>query len=362
MNPPGEPRAAFEVIGLDPAALTGLAPGRTGAETWSPLFAVVTVPGDSPPVAPRPSILGTYRVEVESGVIRFQPRFPLEPGVVYRARFDPSGLPAGAGPVLTADFSLPRKPATPTTRVSAVYPTRDTLPDNLLKFYVEFSAPMSRGAAYEHIHLRDAAGKDVDLPFLEVAEELWDPRGQRLTLLFDPGRIKTGLKPREEQGPILRAGESYTLVIDRGWPDAQGQPLTSEHRKSFRAGPPDNRSPDPATWTLKLPSAGTRDPFAIDFPEPLDRAMLARVIAILDANDRPVPGDEAIENGETRWRFTPEGPWRPGDYHVAVSKELEDLAGNSIGRPFEVDVFDKVERSTAAAIVRLPFRVGRPSR
>ena len=49
----------------------------------------------------------------------------------------------------------------------------------------------------------------MDAPFLELDEELWSPDGTRFTLVFDPGRIKRGLKPREEAGPILEAGKSY---------------------------------------------------------------------------------------------------------------------------------------------------------
>jgi hypothetical protein len=305
-------------------------------------------------------ILGRYRVE--AGALQFQPRFPLERGLVYRARFDASKLPGAVGsaasvPVVVHEFTLPRQASSPTTRVAAVYPTRNTLPENLLKFYLEFSAPMSHGAAYGHIHLRDATGRDLDLPFLEVAEELWDPRGQRLTILFDPGRIKTGLKPREELGPVLRAGESYTLVIDRGWLDAAGEPLIADHRKTFRVGPADSAPPDPADWKLGLPTAGTRDPLVLTFPEPLDRAMLGRVVSVLNADKKPVSGDDTVDGEETRWRFAPERPWVAGRYFVAVSKDLEDLAGNSIGRPFEVDVFDKIDQKPVAETATIPFRV-----
>ena len=60
----------------------------------------------------------------------------------------------------------------------------------------------------------------MDAPFLELDEELWSPDGDSLHLVFDPGRIKRGLKPREEVGPVLEAGKSYSLVIDREWVDA----------------------------------------------------------------------------------------------------------------------------------------------
>src|SRR5262249_25661301 len=41
---------------------------------------------------------------------------------------------------------------------------------------------------------------------------------------------------------------------------------------------------------------------------------------------------------------------------------LEDLAGNRVGQPFEVDVFRPVERQANAKTVSLPFRVAAPKK
>ncbi len=46
--------------------------------------------------------------------------------------------------------------------VTEVYPSAAVLPENLLRFYIQFSAPMSRGEAYRRIKLLDAGGKPVD--------------------------------------------------------------------------------------------------------------------------------------------------------------------------------------------------------
>src|SRR5206468_10702471 len=96
--------------------------------------------------------------------------------------------------------------------------------------YLHFSAPMSRGEVYRRVRLLGEGDRPVDRPFLEIGEELWDPDGTRLTLLFDPGRIKRGLVPRKEEGPILEEGRAYTLVVDPAWPDAQGRPLRQGYR------------------------------------------------------------------------------------------------------------------------------------
>ena len=90
-------------------------------------------------------------------------------------------------------------------------------------------------------------------------EELWDPNYQRLTMTFDPGRIKRGLTSNENIGPPIAEGKRYTLVIDREWPDARGAPMVEGFRKSFRGGPAERNPPDPKKWRVTAPKAGTRD-------------------------------------------------------------------------------------------------------
>jgi len=175
-------RTVVEVTGVDASALRLLTgPGAT-PDLWRRFLSVRVVQGGAAPADGTPPLLGTYRVD--GAVIRFEPRFPLEPGVRYRAEFDPDQLDAlalqrsssgsGAAPQarsrakVRAEFFLPARPTTPTATVTAVYPSRATLPENLLRFYIHFSAPMSRGEAYRHIRLLDASGKPVVDPFLEL--------------------------------------------------------------------------------------------------------------------------------------------------------------------------------------------------
>jgi hypothetical protein len=340
-------------------------------DRWTSFLTVRVVREEGAPSRDTPLLLGSYGVD--GPIIRFQPRFPLEPGVRYRAEFDPvrlhelvralsprSGLAEGTPAStrkLVAELAIPVRRAPPTTTVLGVDPSGATLPENLLRFYIRFSAPMSRGEAYRHLRLLGATGKPVDAPFLELGEELWSGDGTRFTLLFDPGRIKRGLKPREEVGPVLEAGKSYELIVDRDWPDATGRPLERGFRKVFRAGEPDQTSPDPKTWSVRSPRARTRDPLEVRFPEPLDRALLERLIAVREAAGQPLPGQVAVSDEETTWRWTPRDPWQPGDYRLVIGTELEDVAGNSIARPFEVDLTGPISRRIVPETVVLPFRV-----
>ncbi|MHB1556890.1 MAG: Ig-like domain-containing protein [Isosphaeraceae bacterium] len=369
-----------EVVRVNPRSLQVLREANPAPDVWTRFLSVRVVRrGDHPSkTEPVPPLLGSYRVVGDA--IRFQPRFPLEPGVRYRAEFHPSRLAettrlldksatdhppnpsSPPGKPQTADFSFVEPSAGPATTVTAVYPSRAVLPENLLRFYIHFSAPMSRGEAYRHIRLLDPAGKPVDAPFLELDEELWSGDGRRFTLLFDPGRVKRGLKPREEVGPVLESGRLYELAIDPGWTDADGRPLASGFRKSFRASAADEASPDPKTWTVCPPAPDSRDALEVRFPEPLDRALLDRLIAVRDGSDRPVDGTIAVADEETVWRFTPADPWKPGDYRLMIGTDLEDPSGNSVARPFEVDIVHPITRRITTETVALPFRIGPPSR
>lgn len=234
---------------------------------------------------------------------------------------------------------------------------RPGFPENLLKFYVHFSAPMNRGHIYEHIHLRNAAGKDVSLPFLEIDQELWDSQMTRLTLFIDPGRIKRGVTPLEEIGPALEQGRSFILVIDRDWTDAHGLPLKESFQKHFTVGPPDRTAIDPAAWQIQSPAAGTRAPLTVTFPKPLDHALAQRMMYVADRTAGIVEGTSALENEERRWTFVPTQPWSRGEHTLLVQKTIEDLAGNNIGKAFDVDLFEGVQRRFTNATVRLPFEV-----
>ena len=165
---------------------------------------------------------------------------------MYRAVFDPAAIPGISlrGECVEAAISIPAPREGGQRSYEAVYPSIDVLPENQLKFYVHFSAPMSRGDSYQHIRLLDADGKPVDAPFLELAEELWDDTGQRLTLLLDPGRVKRDLKPHKEVGRAMVDGGRYTLVIRDDWRGCRrGDRWKARFARSFALPRPMSASP-----------------------------------------------------------------------------------------------------------------------
>lgn len=327
---------AFKVVGWK----AGSAEPPQG---WSSVFRVYTGAGDVPP------LVGAYAVE--AGSLVFHPRFPLAPGVRYRVIFQPPG-----GKAIEATFDGPRQDTTPTTKVVHVYPSTDVLPSNTLKLYIYFSAPMSRGEAWQRIHLLDENGKPLQFEFVEIQQELWDTRNTRLTVLFDPGRIKRGVLPEMELGPPIVEGKHYTLIIDRDWKDARGVTLGEGFRKSFRGGPADRTPPDPKTWRINAPKAATAAGLVVDFPKPMDYALLQRMLGVSDTHGK-VDGMVTIDRQETQWRFTPREPWKAGTYRLMIDTALEDLCGNHIGQAFDLDKFHKITKSIESQTISMPFEV-----
>jgi hypothetical protein len=321
-------------------------PATIPAKGWESVFAVYAGAGDVPP------LLGSYAVE--NGALVFHPRFPIAPGVHYRAVFrTPSG-----GPSVEKAFDGPPKPANRVARVEQVYPSGDIWPSNQLRLYIYFSAPMSRNEAAGRIHMLDGAGKELSgshAVFLP-GEELWDPGFRRLTMTFDPGRIKRGLTSNEAIGPPLVEGKRYTLVIDSGWLDARGVPMIDGFRKTIRGGPAARVPPEPRQWNVMAPKTGTKDALVVDFPAPMNYPLLQRMLQVLGERSTVI-GTVAVTGGETEWRFTPQNPWAAGSYRLVVDTGLEDLAGNHIGQPFDLDVFDRVTEHITTKTVSLPFTV-----
>jgi hypothetical protein len=161
-------------------------------------------------------------------------------------------------------------------------------------------------------------------------------------------------------GRALEAGKRYTLLVKREWRDGHGLPLKEEFRHEFRASPAIERPLSMAAWRVTRPKAGSREPVAVTFPDALDHGLLRRALGIAKAGvPGMVSGEAVIESGETRWLFTPRDDWAAGNYELVAFAFLEDLAGNRIGRAFEVDNFERTDITPEPERRTLAFTIGR---
>ncbi len=344
-------RTVVEVRGLEPDRLAELR--RTPPADWTRLLMVHTEEASLAPGLP--PLMGSYSIEADA--IRFTPRFPLASGVPYVASWHD---PNAAGEPVGARFEQSRAELPPSTTLTGIFPSGAQVPENLLRIYLQFSAPMSQGRAHDHIRLLDEWGDPVDGPFVAPERELWSPDGTRLTLFFDPGRIKRGVGPNAEVGPPLRAGASYRLEVDHEIPDARGVPLVRDYFKELSVVPPDREQPRTEEWRLTPPESPTAE-VRLDFPEPLDHGLLHGLLVVLDASDMAVEGRTTVHPGEIAWSFEPHNGWGKGIYRIRVATLLEDLAGNSLERPFEV-VLDSADWDADDGPRYMDLTFGLPSR
>lgn len=136
-------------------------------------------------------------------------------------------------------------------QVSAVYPTADTLPENLLRFYIYFNQPMKIEDTLSHVYLTDENGKRLEGVFLANKVNLWSPDRKRLTLLFDPGRVKTGLVAHNTLGRALQDGSTYQLIINTG--AINQRPCSSIYTKKFTVVAPNYEKPSISSWRISSP-------------------------------------------------------------------------------------------------------------
>ena len=352
--------SVVELFGLPQADLAAVKAAGLTSSGWVNLLRVSVADGPEDATGHLP-IIGTY--SVSEYAVRFSPRYPFDPGRHYRVVFDPLYLPdtessssaAWRSESLIATVQEPVTDLRPSTIITRVYPTADKIPENQLRFYVYFSAPMGFVGGADHVSLLDKDGLAVEDAFLPLEVALWNAKRTRYTLLFDPGRVKRGILPNEELGRPLTEGETYTLVIDRTWRDAGGLPLVDSFSRRFSVGPPDERSLNPAKWELASPGAGTHDPLVVSFLRSLDYALLNRALLVSTLEGGAVAGDIDIQAKETRWLFTPREPWEHVEYRLTILPVLEDTAGNRVGRPFEVGSSESVERQGLTAPTSLLF-------
>src|SRR5476651_1203354 len=197
-------------------------------------------------------ILGSFVTDWHG--VDFEPLIPLSPGLSYDVLLSGKRIARKKVPVNTGEAP----------KLTAIYPETDTVPENLLKFYFQFSHPMRTGLVLDHICLLDKNKDTMQRVFLNLQPELWDKTGTVLTLWLDPGRIKRSLVLNKELGNPLKTNESYTLVVSQNWKDNRGLSLAQSYTKHFTVGERDGVMPDINKWQINTPKSGTSGALTIN--------------------------------------------------------------------------------------------------
>ncbi|MES3017759.1 MAG: Ig-like domain-containing protein [Bacteroidota bacterium] len=273
------------------------------------------------------NILGEYKRD-RYGIL-FTPLIEFTPGTDYQIIFNGR---------LLSGLSISETRINGNVALNAIYPSADTLPENLLKFYLIFSKPMRKNVSEKYMSMLDGKGDTLKDVFLNLNTELWDEGGKQLTIWLDPGRIKRGLQPNERAGNPLHAGSGYTLVISPEWADLRGSKLGKPYLKKFHTTQKDTQTPDPANWSLNVPVSGSDQALSISFHESLDHSLLSNTITVIRRDGEKVKGKIVVKDKEDSLLFNPDVKWAAGIYYLKVDSKLEDLAGNNLNRLFDRDL------------------------
>jgi hypothetical protein len=220
--------------------------------------------------------------------------------------------------------------------VTSFQPSAPVLPANTLRFYIAFDRP-ARGLVHQRdLELLDSKGMTVENAFMDFGQELWSPDGKRLTVLFDPGKIKRGVEaPHFELAP-LKESEIYKVILGK-----------AQH--VFRVGPAIRERIEPALWVISTAGAPARS-VDIKFDRVMDPALLEDQLRVEDEESRPVSGIMRVIDGGRGIRFEPPRPFKKGNYQINVSPILEDAAGNRITAALDHAVSEKPDDSSGAVI------------
>jgi hypothetical protein len=227
------------------------------------------------------------------------------------------------GGVIAASVALALSGATP--KVVSISPAAGSIPANTLRLYVTFDHPARGLVATRDLRLLDDAGQTIDGVFMDFGQDLWSPDGRRLTVLFDPGRVKRGVEGDGDSAAPLQVGHGFTVEV-------------SGRRFHYEVTPAVRTAIAPQSWRLDLPKAGSRETLTVTFDREMDDALLRDQLEIVDAQGQPQPGQVKVSANGMVWSWRPAHSWRIGVYHLVAGISLEDVSGNRIGEALDHDV------------------------
>ena len=269
--------------------------------------------------------------------LNFKPYFPFEIGLPYVVK-----LNVGIEEQLAyIPFQIGEKRKVAQAKVLSIFPTSVLLPENVLRFYIYFQTPMRQEEALQHIKLIDKDGNVDDHAFMKFKEELWSSDGKRLTILFDPGRIKKGVSTNMLLGPALNDGHQYKLRVSKEWQDVYGQNLIRDTLKDMTvvSGYRDKIAVN--EWTVIKPKYNTKDRMVIEFDRIMDHALLQSMMELWDEDHNLVEGRWEIFANENQIQFIPSQKWGSGKFSIGLDTRLEDVAGNNLQNLLDHSIADK---------------------
>lgn len=253
--------------------------------------------------------------------IQFVPDQSFTPGKTYRAIF------RYGEQALERDFYV-RAHTGSLTFVRQVYPSQPYLIQNLKRIYIDFSAPMAEGNAFQNIHFLNSYGDTVNHVFTRPLKERWNANRTRLRLDLEPIPYVPGLSWHEALNKRFKLFQEYMLVVENEMRDARGLKLSNDYQKRLIAYGPMLQVSGIFRVTA-VPHAGSEEPVVLSDHKSHDIESLLKSMKLTNNMGEEVPGTVKITDYENTWVFTPDQPWQAGEHQVHISDFIEDVAGNT---------------------------------
>ncbi len=257
--------------------------------------------------------------------------------------------------VTTKRFITPAKEKTyDPPEVVQVYPTVESIPLNILFFYVQFNQPMNPDFFdYDQLKLIESDGKVKQQVWRH--EVNWNFDHTVAAILIHPGRVKRGIDYMENYSEVFVEGEEVTLHVGKAFKSESNILIDDSFSKNYSISSRDSVIPIVQFDQKLLPKSGSNSPLTISFSETMCYGSVLEGFRVLDKNGNSITGTIISDKGETSWRFIPDKVWEKDTYILEFNDYPADLCQNTIYRPFEIP--DDVKLKNIEDIKRIRFSI-----
>ncbi|WP_405206339.1 hypothetical protein [Aquimarina sp. LLG6339-5] len=207
----------------------------------------------------------------------------------------------------------------------------------------------------KHLQLTNQEGKNITGAFYENQYELWNHNRTEVTLIIDPGRVKTGLFAHNTMGRAFDEGEYYTLKVDSLLLDFNDRKLAKSYTKKFVAVAEDITAPNQKKWNISVPKPKSKEALYISFNDKIDHISAQTLIKVIQ-DKKEVKGEIQLSKGEKEWYFIPNKKWEKGEYQILIHPALEDICANSLNQVFDHHIKDFTQDNKQILILKFTIQ------
>lgn len=297
-------------------------------------------------IAAQIPVAGKYFIEKNELV--YIPLYTLGYNMEFEARFEKAGNIAAHRRFRTPPNPISAIPS----RVETIYPLTDTIPYNALYFHIRFNQSMFESVnAFKYVKVLDGSGKEITNAWRH--KSFWLDSGKLLVLMIHPGRVKNGI---HYEGPLFDSGKYYTIKVEYGIPDRNGNQSSGEFSKKYFIAGEDRSIPTVRIDSIHLPGTNSTDPVSFIFSEGMDNASVLDGVSVFDEQGNAIPCYIREKKSDRLFTVTPLKKWAKGNYYISLNGIIYDFAGNRLNRLFEITDVSQINADKKKTVLRFSVK------